>query len=335
LPRALITGITGQDGILLAHNLLDRGYDVIGFARRASVVARPELHDLFARIRLVHGDAADSADLVDAIAHQQPDELYNLAAQSAPGASWSQSLETGEVTAMGAHRLFDAVHRFAPGCRVYHASSSEMFGAVLESPQRESTPFNPANPYAVAKVYAHHMAHVYRRAYGLFIACGILFNHESPYRRMNFLTQKVAYGAACASLGIRTSTALNEEGEPIVQNGRLRLGNLDASRDWGDARDYVEAMRLMLQQPAADDFVIGTGQLRTVRDLCASAYAHVNLDWADFVQTDPRFLRPSETGATVADASKARTALGWQPVHRFEDTIALMVDVHLARLRQA
>jgi GDPmannose 4,6-dehydratase len=333
MKRALITGITGQDGVLLAGNLLGHGYEVIGFGRRASLLARTDLHELFGRLTLFHGDVANSVDLADALLKHQPDELYNLAAQSAPGASWAQSLETGEITAMGAHRLFEAVRRFAPRCRVYHASSSEMFGAVLQSPQCETTPFNPANPYAAAKVYAHDMARIYRRSYGMFIACGILFNHESPLRRMNFLTQKVALGAACAKLRVRQSRVLNEEGEPLVKDGKVALGNLDAGRDWGHARDYVEAMRRMLQQDQADDFVIGTGRLRTVRDLCQAAYGYVGKDWREYVTTDPRFLRPNETGPTVADASKARRLLGWAPTISFEEMIAEMVDAHVAALQ--
>jgi GDPmannose 4,6-dehydratase len=334
MTRALITGITGQDGILLAQNLLERGVEVIGFGRRPSILAHPQLHGTLRRVTLFYGDAANSVDLAQALMQHRPDELYNLAAQSAPGSSWAQSLETGEITAMGAHRLFEAVRRFAPKCRVYHASSSEMFGAVLESPQTEKTPFNPANPYAAAKVYAHHMAHVYRQSYGLFIACGILFNHESPLRRMNFLTQKVAYGAACAKLGIADSRLLNEEGEPVVKKGKLALGNLDASRDWGHAREYVEAMRLMLQQSRPDDYVIGTGKLRSVRDLCQAAYGYAGLDWRDHVATDPRFLRPSETGPTVADASKARRELGWTPAIPFEQMIAEMVDAQIEAMIQ-
>jgi GDPmannose 4,6-dehydratase len=333
MTRALITGITGQDGVLLAQNLLEHGYDVVGFGRRPSMLARADLHGLFRRITVFHGDAANSVDLADALLQHQPDELYNLAAQSAPGASWAQSLETGDITAMGAHRLFEAVRRFAPRCRVYHASSSEMFGAVLESPQTEDTPFNPANPYAAAKVYAHQMAHIYRRSYGMFISCGILFNHESPLRRMNFLTQKVAYGAACAKLGIRESALLNEEGEPVVHEGKVALGNLDAARDWGHARDYVDAMRRMNQHEKAEDFVVGTGTLRSVRELCQAAYGYVGRDWQDFVTTDPRFLRPSETGPTVADATKARRELDWTPTISFENMLAEMVDARLAALQ--
>ncbi|HUN90539.1 MAG TPA: GDP-mannose 4,6-dehydratase [Burkholderiaceae bacterium] len=332
MPKALITGITGQDGILLAELLLAKGYEIVGFGRRASMLARTDLRGLMARIRVFPGDLAHSVDVADAIQHHQPDEIYNLASQSAPGMSWAQSLETGEITALGAHRLFEAARRFKADCRIYHASSSEMFGNVLETPQSERTPFNPSNPYAVAKIYAHHMAGVYRRSYGMYIACGILFNHESPYRGMRFLTQKVAYGAACAKLGIADSPLLNEEGEPVVRDGKLALGNLDAARDWGNARDYVQAMWAMLQRPAPDDYVIGTGQLRSVRDLCRVAFEHVGLDWRRFVVSDPRFVRPSETGATVANAEKARRELQWSPVSTFEATIAEMVDAHLSAL---
>ena len=207
-----------------------------------------------------------------------------------------------------------------------------MFGEVLESPQNERTPFNPSNPYAAAKVYAHQMANIYRHSYGMHICCGILFNHESPYRSMRFLSQKVAYGAACASLGITESDLPNEEGEPIVSGAKLRLGNLDAARDWGHARDYVEAMWRMLQRDVPADYVIGTGRLRTVRDLCAVAYAHVGCDWREHVQSDPRFMRLSETGATVANASRARAELGWEPTIGFEQLIAEMVDAHLVRM---
>lgn len=330
--KALITGITGQDGVLLADFLLDKGYRVVGFGRRSSILSRRDLRALFGRIEIVHGDLGDTVDIADAVQHCQPDEIYNLASQSAPGLSWEQSLETAESTALGAHRLFEAVRRFHPECRVYQASSSEMFGIAAESPQTERTQFNPMNPYAASKIYAHMMARIYRRSYGMYIACGILFNHESPYRAMHFLTQKVSYAAACASLGIVESEALNEEGEPIVANGKLALGNLDAARDWGSARDYVEAMWMMLQMSQPDDYVVGTGQLRTVRDLCEVAYSHVGIDWRDHVIFDPRFVRPSETGPTVADISKARRELGWKPKTGFETVIREMVDCHVERL---
>lgn len=332
MARALITGITGQDGILLAMTLLAAGKEVVGFGRRSSIIARTDLRDLFSRIQVAHGDLADSVDIADAIQRHQPDEIYNLASQSAPGMSWAQSLETADITGIGAHRVFEAARRFKPDCRIYQASSSEMFGDVLATRQNETTPFNPRNPYAVAKVYAHQMARVYRDSYGMFIACGILFNHESRFRGMRFLTQKVAYGAACASLGIVESAQLNEEGDPIVRDGRLALGNLDAARDWGYAGDYVTAMLRMLMRDEPTDYVIGTGTLRTIRDLCQVAYGHVGLNWRPHVVSDPRFIRPSETGATLADASKAMRELDWAPKINFEQMIGEMVDIHVATL---
>jgi GDPmannose 4,6-dehydratase len=330
--RALITGITGQDGILLAQALVARGYAVVGFGRRASILARSDLRPLFNNVRFAHGDMADPVAIADAIQHHQPDEIYNLASQSAPAMSWSLWDEAGGVTALGAHRLFEAVRRFKSNCRVYQASSSEMYGDVLESPQDEDTPFNPSNPYAAAKTYAHHIAKIYRRSYAMFISCGILFNHESPLRGMQFLSQKVAYGAACAKLGIRDSPAMNEEGEPIVRAGKMSLGNLDAARDWGHARDYVEAMWRMLQRPEPGDYVIGTGKARTVRELCTVAYRHAGTDWREHVVSDPRFMRPTETGPTVSNASKARRELAWSPTVTFEAMIGEMVDAHVAAL---
>ena len=333
-PRriALITGITGQDGVLLAQGLLAKRYEVVGFGRRASILTRADLRWLFDKIKFAYGDMADPVALADAIRHHQPDEIYNLASQSTPAMSWSLAGETGEITAMGAHRLFEAVLRFKPECRVYQASSSEMYGDVLESPQSEKTPFNPSNPYAAAKAYAHYIANIYRRSYAMFISCGILFNHESPFRGMRFVSQKVTYGAACSKLGITESSASNEEGDPIVRGGKLTLGNLDAARDWGYAKDYVDAMWRMLQRPEPGDYVIGTGQLRTVRDLCRVAYRHVGKDWREHVVSDPRFMRLTDTGPTVADASKARHDLGWSPTITFENMIGEMVDAHVANL---
>ena len=308
---------------------------MVGVGRRASIVARSDLRATIDRIDLAYADLSDPAAVADAIQQHRPGEIYNLASQSAPALSWSRPDETAEITGVGAHRLFEAARRFLPQCRIYQASSSEMYGEVIESPQNERTPFNPSNPYAAAKVYAHHMAHVYRRGYGMFISCGILFNHESPLRPMRFVTQKVAHGAACAKLGIRESPQLNEEGDPIVASGKLSLGNLDAARDWGHARDYVEAMWLMLQQATPDDYVIGTGRLRTIRDLCATAYGHVGCDWQEHVVSQPRLKRPLETGPTVADTAKAGRMLGWTPTIGFDTMIAEMVDAQLAALRAA
>ena len=332
-PSALILGVTGQDGILLSRLLLSKGYRVLGFARRDALVARPWLAGALDGVRIVHGDIGNALDVAEAVQELQPQEIYNLAAQSDVGSSWARAIETGEITGLGAHRVFEAVRRFAPSARVYHASSSEMFGEVRESPQGERTPFNPTSPYGVAKVYAHQLAAIYRRSFGLMISCGILFNHESRFRGPRFLTQKVAHGAACAALGITESPDPNELGLPTVSGGRLALGNMNARRDWGYAGDYVDAMWRMLQHPDPDDFVIGTGVLRSVRDLCDVAYRHVGLDWRDHVTTDDALQRPWETTATVANASKAWAALGWQPATSFESMIGDMVDAQQARLR--
>lgn len=329
---ALITGITSQDGIILARTLLERGYHVIGFGRQTSIIARTELREWLPSIEIAYGDLADSVDIAEALQRHQPDEIYNLAAQSRPGLSWALALETGEATAMGAHRVFEAARRFSPRARIYQASSSEMFGAADHSPQDEGTPFRPTNPYAVAKVYAHQMAQIYRRTYGMFIACGILFNHESIYRAPQFLTQKITYGAACAKLGISRSEDVDERGHPLVMGGRLHLGNLDAARDWGCAIDYVDAMHRMLQCDIPGDFVIGTGRLRKVSDLCEIAYRHVGVDWRDHVSSDPGLVRMSETGPTVANASKAHRELGWSPVTPLEDVLEQMVELHVNRL---
>jgi GDPmannose 4,6-dehydratase len=329
---AMIFGITGQDGILLTRLLLEKGYAVIGFGRKDSITRNPHVQAFADRITFAYGDLTNPESASDAIERHRPAEIYNLAAMSRPAASWRLAVETGEVNGLGAHRLYDSVRRFGPSSRIYQASTSEMFGAAVQSPQNESTPFAPLNPYAVSKVYAHQMARVYRESYGLFVACGILFNHESRYRDMRFLTQKVTYGAACAKLGLKTSPDVNEEGEPIVRDGKLSLGNLNAARDWGYAGDYVRAMWHMLQLSAAEDFVIGTGTLRKVSDLCEVAYRLVGQDWRAHVVSDARFLRPIETGPTVADASKAREKLAWAPITTFEDILDDMIAAHIERL---
>lgn len=330
---ALITGITGQDGSYLAEQLLAKGYRVIGLGPKTSLLHLNNVAHLQGQLSFVYGDLLDSASLIAAIQKYQPDEIYNLAAQSYPGESWRLGIETGEITGLGAHRLFDAVRQVGPQCRVYQASSSEMYGELAQTPQHEGTPFNPINPYGAAKLYAHNIARIYRKSYGLFIACGILFNHESPRRGLHFITQKVTYGAACLCLAMNNSPALNEEGEPIVKDGKLTLGNLNAQRDWGFARDYAEAMWLMVQNDQPDDFVIGTGQVRTVRDLCEEAFRYVGLNWQEHVATDPRFVRLTETGPTVADPAKATRILGWRPKTTFSVLISMMVDAHLAKLK--
>lgn len=256
-----------------------------------------------------------------------------MAAQSHVAESWRTTSQTLEVTGHGPLRLFDAIRQAGAKTKIYQASSSEMFGKPVEIPQTEKTPFYPVNPYAAFKLLAHNLAHIYRDSYGMHISCGILFNHESPRRGMSFVTQKVTYGAACTRLGIKTSQFLNEENEPIVKNGKLALGNLDAKRDWGFARDYVEAMWLMLQQNNPSDYVIATGETHTVRELCEEAYKYVGLDYEKFVFIDPKIVRPTETGPLVGDASKARKELGWKPKTSFKQLVKIMVDAHLAKLR--
>ena len=329
----MILGIGGQDGTLLAELLLKKNYKLIGFSRPTSNLRNLRLANLDSRIKICYGDLTNSDSIKAAIEQHPVAEIYNLAAQSRPGMSWSLAVETGEVNAIGAHRLYEIVHHLRPETRIYQASSSDMFGDIRQSPQNEMTPLNPINPYAVAKTYAHQMARLYRKNFGSYISCGILFNHESRYRELRYLSQKVTYGAACAKLGIVDSPGKNEEGEPIVRNAQLSLGNLDVVRDWGFAGDYVEAMWLMLQQQDADDFVIGTGEKRTVREMCKTAYELVGADWQKHVISDPRFLRPLETGTTVADATKARDTLGWAPTTSFKDMLIDMISEHVKRLQ--
>lgn len=332
MKKALITGITGQDGSFLAESLLEKGYQVFGLARRESWYRQNNASHLAGRVEILFGDMSEGVDIASAIQDAKPDEIYNLASQSRPGESWVRAPETLMINSMGAIRLFEAVRHTCPHARVYHASSSEMFGQAMCIPQNEETPFSPANPYAAAKVYAHHMVRIYRESYGMFISSGILFNHESERRPLHFVTQKIAYGAACAALGIKDSLDLNERGHPIVADGQLALGNLDIARDWGHAIDFVRAMWLMLQQEQPDDFVVGTGELHTLRQLCQAAYGRVGLNWQDHVISDPELVRPMETGQTLADASKARRILNWTPTISFEQMVYKMVDAQIARL---
>jgi GDPmannose 4,6-dehydratase len=332
VKRALITGITGQDGSLLAEFLLAKGYEVCGFARRESWFRANNASHLKEKLEIYFGDVSDGVDMTAAIISSKPDEIYNLASQSRPAESWARAPETLMVNGLAAIRMFEAVRHNCPSAKVYHASSSEMYGRAMNSPQNENTAFNPVNPYAAAKIYAHQMAKIYRDSYGLFIASGILFNHESERRPLHFLTQKIAYGAACAKLGISNSPDLNEMGRPIVQNGKLALGNLEVARDWGYAGDFVRAMWMILQQPKADDFVIGTGKLHTLRNLCEAAYGCVGQDWNVSVVSDPAFVRPLESGQTLADFSKAREILKWAPTVSFEEMIKRMVFAQMIRL---
>ena len=328
---ALITGITGQDGSYLAELLLEKGYRVVGLARRSTHYRHPNIEHLIGRIVLEHGDLIDADSLAGLVQRHQPDEVYNLAAQSVPADSWSQPIVTGEVTALGALRMLEAVRRHKPDARFYQATSREVFGGVAEEIVDESTPFKANNPYGVAKLYAHLMTLTYRDSFDLFACGGILFNHESPRRSLHFVTRKVSMAVACIKLGIEKPPQ-NEAGEPLVENGIVRLGNLDAVRDWGHAQEYVQAMWLMLQQERPEDFVIGTNTAYTIRDLCRVAFERADLDWEEHVRSDARFMRPTEIAASRGDFSKAKARLGWEPRITFEQLIHSMVDADLERL---
>jgi GDPmannose 4,6-dehydratase len=317
VPSALITGVTGQDGSYLAEHLLAKGYRVFGLVRRTSHHSYERLEHLLDRIEIVQADLLDQHSLTVVLQETGPDEVYNLAAQSYVPTSWTQPVLTGEFTALGVTRILEAIRLVHPTAKFYQASSSEMFGKVRESPQRETTPFYPRSPYGVAKVYGHWITVNYRESYGLYAVSGILFNHESPRRGIEFVSRKITDGVARIKLGLAKE---------------LRLGNLDAKRDWGYAGDYVDAMWRMLQQPTPQDYVIGTGVAHSVRELVEIAFAHVGLDWRKHVVQDPRFLRPAEVDLLLADPGKARTELGWTPEVIFEQLIRMMVDADLRRL---
>lgn len=317
MPTALITGITGQDGSYLAEFLLAKGYKVVGMVRRSSTVTFERIEHIQNQITVEQGDLHDHSSLVDLLERYEPDEIYNLAAQSFVPTSWNQPVLTGEVTALGVTRILEAIRQVRPKVRFYQASSSEMFGKVQEVPQRETTPFYPRSPYGVAKVYGHWITVNYRESHDLFAVSGILFNHESPRRGLEFVTRKVAHNAARIKLGLES---------------KLPLGNLEAQRDWGFAGDYVEAMWLMLQQDQPDDFVIGTGKTYTVRKLCELAFSHLGLDYKEHVVADERFFRPAEVDLLISDPSKAHAKLGWEPRVGFEELVKMMVDADLEHL---
>ncbi len=318
-PRrtALITGITGQDGSYLAELLLAKGYEVVGVVRRTSHDSYERIGHLLDRVHIVPADLLDQHSLTSVVKDAAPHEVYNLAAQSFVPTSWSQPVLTGEFTALGVTRLLEAVRLARPEARVYQASSSEMFGKAQETPQRETTPFYPRSPYGVAKVYGHWITVNYRESYGLYAVSGILFNHESPRRGLEFVSRKVSHGVARIVKG---------------KDRELSLGNLDARRDWGFAGDYVDAMWRMLQQPRPADYVVGTGETHTVRELCEVAFAHVGLDWQKFVTVNPRFVRPAEVDTLQADPAKAKRELDWAPRVDFRALITLMVDADLERV---
>ena len=317
--RALVTGITGQDGSYLAEFLLEKGYEVIGMVRRTSTVNFERIKHIQDKITLASGDLMDQVSIIDVLREHRPDEVYNLAAQSFVPISWSQPVLTGEVTALGVTRVLDAIRIVDPTIRFYQASSSEMFGKVRETPQTENTPFYPRSPYGVAKVYGHWITVNYRESYDLFACSGILFNHESPRRGLEFVTHKVTHGVARIKLGL---------------DNELRMGNLDSQRDWGYVEDYVRAMWLMLQQDEPDDYVVATGKTHSVQELCEVAFGYLGLDWRDHVVMDPRFLRPADVDFLVGDAAKARTKLGWEPTVTFEELIQMMVDADLEALKR-
>ncbi|UCC88591.1 MAG: GDP-mannose 4,6-dehydratase [Anaerolineales bacterium] len=316
--RALITGITGQDGSYLAEFLLSQGYEVLGMVRRTSTVNFDRIRHFQDGITVVQGDLLDQMSLLDILREFHPQEVYNLAAQSFVPTSWKQPVLTGEFTALGVTRVLDAIRIVDPKIRFYQASSSEMFGKVREVPQSENTPFYPRSPYGVAKVYGHWITVNYRESYDLFACSGILFNHESPRRGLEFVTHKVTYGAARIKLGLADE---------------LRLGNLEARRDWGYAGDYVQAMWRMLQQDEPADYVIATGETHSVQELCEVAFGYLDLDWRQYVVSDPQFFRPAEVDLLVGDASKARAKLGWEPLVSFEELIRMMVDADMKALQ--
>ena len=316
--RALITGITGQDGSYLAEFLLQQGYDVVGMIRRISVINLDRIEHIQDKVTLVQGDLLDEASLISILTEFRPQEIYNLAAMSFVPTSWQQPVLTGESTALGVTRMLDAIRLVDPTIRFYQASSSEMFGKVQEVPQSERTPFYPRSPYGVAKVYGHWITVNYRESYGLHATSGILFNHGSPRRGLEFVERKISLGVAAIKLGKQNS---------------LHLGNLDARRDLGFAGDYVRAMWQMLQQDEPDDFVIATGETHSIRDMCEAAFSHVGLDWQDYVASDPRFYRPAEVDLLVGDPSKASAQLGWEPMVSFKELITTMVDSDLQALK--
>ena len=317
MPTAIITGITGQDGSYLAELLLSKGYRVVGMVRRASTVTYERIEHILDDITIVQGDLHDQGSLIALMEEHKPNEVYNLAAQSFVPTSWNQPALTGDVTALGVTRILEAIRYVNPKVRFYQASSSEMFGKVLEVPQRETTPFYPRSPYGVAKVYGHFITVNYRESFNLFAVSGILFNHESPRRGLEFVTRKITDGAARVKLGMIK---------------KLRLGNLESQRDWGFAGDYVEAMWMMLQQDHPDNFVIGTGETHSVREFCEIAFGRVGLDYKEYVAVDERFYRPAEVDLLIADPSKARSILRWEPSVSFKELVVKMVDADMKRL---
>lgn len=330
---ALITGITGQDGSYLADFLLDKGYRVVGLVRRSTHLTFDNIKHLMGKIEIAYGDLLDQHSLEIVIAEHKPDEVYNFAAQSVPADSWSQPTVTGEITAFGVTRMLESVKKHRPDARFYQATSREIFGGVKQEVMNEQTPYLPNNPYGIAKLYGHLMVKNYRDSYGMFATGGILFNHESPRRSLHFITRKISMGAACIKLGVK-NPPLNESGKPLVQDDKITIGNLDAQRDWGYAKEYVVAAWLMLQQKNPNEYVIATNTLHDVRDVCQIAFEHVGLNWENHVATSQKFLRPTEITASRGDYSKAKQELGWEPKTSFRDLICMMVEEDINRLQK-
>ncbi len=331
--RAFITGISGQDGSYLTEVLLDKGYEVAGLVRRNAGLDMGNINGLREEIKIYYGDLQSAESIALALLDFKPDEIYNLGSLSSPLASFSDKFATIMVTGVGALHVFERAKQIVPQAKIYQASTSEMFGVPTQVPQNEETSLAPVNPYAAAKEFAHRMAHIARndKKQPQFISCGILFNHESPRRGLNFVTRKITAAVACIKNNKKEGIPLNEVGEPIVQNNKLKLGDLDAKRDWGFAKDYVEVMWLMLQQEKADDFVAATGEVHTVEEFVKEAFGVVGLDYKDYVIIDPHFVPPVQTGPLCGDASKAKKILGWEPKTKFKDLIKIMVHADLAK----
>lgn len=329
---ALITGITGQDGSYLAEFLLDKGYKVVGMVRRSTNLRLDNLRHLAGKITLEYGDLIDQDSLEAIVAEHKPGEVYNLAAQSVPADGWSQPELTAQITGAGVGRMLRTTRKYVPNARFYQASSREVFGGVQEPIFNEQTRFLPNNPYGIAKLYGHLLVRNERESFGKFSVGGILFNHESPRRSAHFVTRKITLAAAGIKLGAK-NMPLNEKGEPLIVNGKVAVGNLDAYRDWGYAKEYVEAMWLMLQNDKPVDYIVATNTLHTVQELCEAAFSHVGLNWQDFVVSDQRFLRPTEITSAKGDYSKIKKELGWEPKTSFRDLVAIMVDEDMYKLK--
>jgi GDPmannose 4,6-dehydratase len=330
---AIITGVSGQDASYLADLLVEKGYKVVGTLRRTSESERANIKHLKGKIVIEYADLIDSSSLDNVIQKHQPDEVYNLAAQSVPADSWTHPIYTGEVTALGVVRLLESIRRFVPACKFYQGSSREIFGGVHQEVMDEQTPFLANNPYGIAKLYAHLMMRNYRESFGMFTCAGILFNHESPRRGLHFVSRKITTAVACIKLGI-TDPPLDESGQSLVRDGKVHMGNLDAMRDWGYAKEYVDAMWRIMQQEKPDDYIIATNTLHSIKEFCQIAFAHVGLNWEEHVFSDDAFKRPTEITASRGDFGKAKRELGWEPKVSFEELAKLMVDADLERLRK-